>query len=127
MVADVSTSKTALMGTGRLYFRPQRAVELKIWQAIKKLLHPACQTLRTGFEESIHPVYLHFVFQWFLSRHCLEGELEEGIESSLEVGSKLPFPETQKLHQKENAVDYCQTELIIVKLNGERSGCSFQC
>lgn len=104
------------MGTGRLYFRPQRAVELKIWQAIKKLLHPACLTLTTQFEESINPVYLHFVFQWFLSRHCLEGELEEGVESSLEVGSKLQFSETQKLHQKENAVDYCQTELFI-KMN----------
>lgn len=122
LVADVPTSKQPWWGQAGYILGPRELYRLEIWQAIKKLLHPACQALKTGFEESLNPVYLHFVCQWFfLSRHCLEGELEEGMESSLEVGSKPQFPEAQKLHQKENTVD-------IVKLNsGKRPGCSFQC
>lgn len=64
-----------------------------------------------------------FIFVLCANDFCpdiaLEEEVAEGMENSLEVGAKPQFPESEKLHQKENTV-------IIVKLKaGRRPGCSF--
>lgn len=78
-------------------------------------MHLDCQALKTEFEES--------TFILCSSDFCpdiaLEGELAEGMENSLEVRANPQFPESQKLHQKENTV------IIVTLKAGKRPRCSF--